>query len=147
MKTFSDALSCAPTVTESRLVMSVAEHLFEEGYRVRLEVSNMGQSIDVVATKNRWITAIEAKRRDWRRALQQCRAHVLVADYVAIALAQRSVPAELSQILHADGWGLLLYDSTQGEWRWEIRPRKNERVWQPQRRRFSDNMRKVGYAS
>lgn len=147
MKKSCDFPSQDPIITEFRMVCSVTEHLFGEGYRVRLEVSNMGQSIDVVATKNRWITAIEAKRTDWRRALLQCRAHLMVADFIVIALALKNVPTELSQTLHANGWGLLMYDSTSGEWRWEIKPRKNKRVWQPQRRRFSEHMRKVNYVT
>ncbi len=147
MKKSFDASSRDQTMTEFRLVCSVTKHLFGEGYRVRLEVSNMGQSIDVVATKNRWITAIEAKRTDWRRALHQCRAHLMVADFIVIALALKNVPSELMQMLHANGWGLLMNDSTSGEWRWEIKPRKNKRVWQPQRQRFSEHMRKVDYVT
>jgi hypothetical protein len=107
----------------------------------------MGQSIDVVATKNRWITAIEAKRSNWRRALEQCRAHALVADYIMVALALKKAPAELAEALRQRGWGLLMYDAGTEAWRWEIRPRRNDRIWHPQRRRFSENLRRVSYAT
>ena len=131
--------------SELRLVQSVVDHLVNEGYRVRLEVPNMGQSIDVVATKNRWITAIEAKTTDWRRALVQCRAHVLVADFITVALGLRKPPAALADALHQNGWGLLMFDQTTDAWRWEIRPKRNDRVWRPQRRRFSEGLRRISY--
>ncbi len=147
MKISSDPCEGDPCSSEFWLVCSVTKHLVEEGYRVRLEVSNMGQSIDVVATKNRWITAIEAKRHDWRRALEQCRAHMLVADYIVVALALRNAPSELSETVQRYGWGLLLYNRAFQAWGWDIKPRRNERVWLPQRRRFSASLKKVKYAT
>ena len=136
-----------PLGSEFSLVNSVTGHLQSEGYGVRLEVSNMGQSIDVVATRNRWVTAIEAKRSDWRRALVQCRAHVLVADYITVALGLKKPPAELVDALHDNGWGLLMLDQATDKWQWTIRPRKNDRIWGPQRRRFIHDLRKIGYAA
>ena len=147
MKRCSEPCLPDPPSSEFWLVNSVRDHLLAEGYQVRLEVSNMGQSIDVVATKNRWITAIEAKRSDWRRALVQCRAHVLVADFITVALGLRKPPAALADTLHQNGWGLLMFDQTTDAWRWEIRPKRNDRVWRPQRRRFSEGLRKVSHAT
>jgi hypothetical protein len=146
-KKLSKKDSITPESSEFWLVCSVTDFLVSQGYRVRLEVSNMGQSIDAVATRGRWITAIEAKRKNWRRALDQCRAHCLVADHIVVALAVKVVPPDLFRSLIANGWGLLIYDSSENKWRWEIRPKRNTRVWKPQRRRFVSSLRKVSYAS
>jgi hypothetical protein len=108
-------------LTEEAVVLSLASHLREEGYRIRLEVSNMGQSVDLVATRSRWVMTIEAKTSNWKRALHQCRAHALVADHIALALPLRNVPTELSEALHERGWGLIIYDLDANDWRWEIK--------------------------
>lgn len=133
--------------SEELLVSLITEYLAMDGYRVRHEVSNMGQSIDLVATKNRWITAIEAKRSHWRRALEQCKAHTLVADYIAVALPQQVAAEELNLYLEAEGWGLLLYESNTNRCYWEIQPKRNKRVWRPQRQQFAKDLKKVEYAS
>ena len=147
MQRSSNHANTNPEFNELRLVLSITEFLTESGYRVRLEVSNMGQSIDLVATKNRWITAIEAKRKDWGRALQQCRAHVLVADFIVIALAQKSIPTDLSEELIRNGWGLIMLDFSKDSWNWKIQPKKNRKVWKPQRERFAASMKEIAYAT
>ena len=145
MKKFSRNIITTPT--EYELVHSVTDFLYADGYKIRFEVSNMGQSIDILATKGRWITAIEVKRTDWKRALHQCQTHTLVADYVVLALALQSVSQELEGTLCENGLGLLLFDKATSLWNWELKPRQNSRVWKPQRQRFSIDFRKVDYAS
>ncbi len=136
-----------PASSELQLVFSVGEFLKSQGYKIRFEISNMGQSIDLVGIKNRWITAVEAKLNNWRRALVQCRAHESVADYIVIALAQKSVSSELDEELKANGWGLLLYNSVKDEWVWRVKPVRNQKIWKPQRKRFVESMKKVSYVS
>jgi len=59
-------------MSEHELVATLVSKLKREGFRVMTEVSNMGQSADIVAIKGRWVTLIEVKDRNWYRAIQQC---------------------------------------------------------------------------
>ena len=63
----SELFAATPLANEAALVDHVADFLRKRGYRVRLEVPNMGQSMDIAATKGRWLTAVEAKMRDWHQ--------------------------------------------------------------------------------
>lgn len=132
-----------PRHSESDLVAVLVDFLSEHGYRVRLEVPNMGQCADVVGTRNRWVTFIEAKTRDWARALEQCRAHESVADYVCLALAMKSVPERLREKLRATGYGLIICDVELGRCEWLVQPRRNEEVWLPQRRILAAAMKGI----
>jgi hypothetical protein len=129
--------------TERELVSLLVAFLSESGYRVRLEVPNMGQCADVVGTRNRWVTFFEAKTRDWSRALKQCKAHESVADYVCLAIAMRSVPERLRGQLEESGYGLIVCDMEQGRCEWSVMPRRNEDVWLPQRRRLAAAMKEI----
>lgn len=131
--------------TEAQLITKVADALRSEGYRVRLEVSNMGQSIDVVATRGRWVTAIEAKLRDWPRAVLQCRAHEAIADFICVAIATSDVPIGLADAAKAFGYGIIRYTIEAG-FEWVLRPRQNRLIWIPQRQRFAEAARSVSYA-
>lgn len=133
--------------SEYSLVCSITEFLSLEGYRVRLEVSNLGQSIDVVATNNRWVTAIEVKLCNWRRALEQCQAHTLVADFIVVAISQKKVPDELLSLLSDQGWGLLHYSEERRVWDWIAKPKLNSKIWKPQRKQFSQLLRTVKHVA
>ena len=129
--------------SESALVSALVEFLSEDGYRVRLEVPNMGQCADVVGTRNRWVTFFEAKIRDWSRAIEQCRAHESVADYVCLAVAMKSVPDRLRSELVESGYGLVVCDIAEGRCEWLVQPRRNPDVWLPQRRRLAAAMKDI----
>ena len=129
--------------SEAVLVRALSRYLIEKGFEVRSEVPNMGQAIDLVATKNGHITAIEVKRMDWVRALEQCRAHVVVADFIVIAIGLKSIPPKLSKSLHSRGWGLMMYDSIKDSWRPLSPPRKNQQVWGSQREVFVKNLMQI----
>lgn len=137
----------ANSLTEFDLVHSITGFLVSEDYKVRHEVSNMGQSIDIVATRGRWVTAIEAKKSNWKRAIQQCKAHTLVADYIVLALALKRIPSQLETILSENGWGLILLDNSLESWNWIIKPQINTKVWKPQRERFAVEFRKINYGN
>ena len=131
---------------ENEVVRQVTNLLMAEDYRVRHEVPNMGQSADIVATKGSWVTFIEAKVRDWRRALQQCVAHKQVADFICIAVAMESVSDALVVEIETRGYGLILCYPNNGRCEWIKPPRRNENVWRPQRQRLVSLMRKIEYA-
>ncbi|MCK6444962.1 MAG: hypothetical protein L6Q99_01080 [Planctomycetes bacterium] len=128
---------------EEELVHALSQFLVSTGYRVRHEVPNMGQSADLVATRGRWVTFVEAKMRDWRRALEQCRAHEQVADFVCIALLGARPSAELVREVESSGYGLVLVSPVDGECRWITTPARNRSVWQPQRRMLSESLRLI----
>lgn len=129
-------------MSEFELVAKLVKKLRREGFRVMTEVSNMGQSADVVACRGRWVTLIEVKRSNWSRAMEQCRAHEQVADYICIAIASASIPSKLEQEAVESGYGLLHY-RLNGRFEWIVKPRRNKRVWRPQRRHWSKARRRI----
>lgn len=131
---------------EAHIIRSLIQFLRGEGYRVRLEVPNMGQSADLVATRSRWVTFVEAKRRDWRRAMEQCRAHEPVADFICIALSLGKLSDTLLGEVRECGYGLIQCDAETLSCQWVVEPTRNGKVWGPQRRRVAIAMRAIEYA-
>lgn len=132
--------------SEAHLVGGLVRFLTDEGYRVRLEVPNMGQSADLVASRSRWLTFVEAKRHDWRRALEQCQAHEAVADYICVAISLHSVSNTLLEEAKDAGYGLILCDLDSRTCKWVLQPSRNTKVWPPQRRRLMAAMKAIDYA-
>lgn len=132
-------------VKESELVEDLTSFLSEQGYKIRTEVPSLGQSADVVATRGRWVTFIEVKVRDWQRAFQQCSAHLLVADYICIALGTKNISEAVRQGAIDRGIGLI-HVSTNSQCMWVVRPTLNAAIWKPQRKRLSQTMRIVQHA-
>ena len=132
-------------MTENDLTIQIEDFLQEQNYRIRFEVPNMGQSIDILASKNRWLTAIEAKIADWRRALYQCKTHELIADYICVAIATKNISEELQFETRKRGYGLIHFDRKRQRCTWVINPERNQKVWQAQRRKFSKNLRGIEY--
>lgn len=138
--------SVQDSVREHAVVRELVAFLRREGYRVRLEVPNMGQSADLVATRGRWAMFVEAKVADWRRALEQCRAHQQVADFVCVAIATLTPSASLLGEATRLGYGVIHCEPDSLRCRWALRPRLNKRVWPPQRRQWAKAIRAVSYA-
>ncbi len=133
------------TPSEHELVRRVTEFLTQDGYRVRLEVPTLGQSADILATRGRWMTLVEVKTSDWQRALEQCRAHELVADFVCVAIGTASAPEGLRNAALELGYGVIHCRRESSDCWWDMRPRLNRGVWRPQRERLTSVMRKIGY--
>lgn len=131
--------------SERSLTNITALFLTEEGYRVRAEVPNLGQSVDLVATKGRWVTFIEVKVKDWRKAIDQCRAHVLVADYICIALGTKKISEAAVAVSAKHNIGLI-HINHDGECEWFLKPKKNQAVWLPQRRQLAQELKAIEYA-
>jgi hypothetical protein len=106
----------------------------------------MGQSADVVAVKGRWITVFEAKRTDWKRALRQCEAHEIVADFVCLAVGSVGVNERLKTEVAKRGYGLVHFSPKNHELQWICKPVRNAKVWSPQREVWLSGSRKVRYA-
>lgn len=134
----------AQNISESVIVSDLVEFLHRGNYKVRLEVPNLGQSADVVATRGRWVTLMEVKVRDWRKAIEQCRAHLHVADYVCIVIATKGVSLRAKEEITKHGFGLIHYDAS-GQLEWVKRPSRNSTIWLPQRRVLSSKMKRISY--
>lgn len=130
-------------MSETLLVDRLSRFLSDDGYSVRLEVPNMGQSADVVATKNRWVMFVEAKLDNWRRALAQCTAHEQVADFVCVAIGTVSVSDDLKREAAARGYGVIHWSPKGGEFVWVLEPKRNVDVWKPQRERLARDLRRI----
>ena len=134
------------SLSEIQLVDYLVAMLRGEGYRVRTEVSTLGQSADVVAVRGRWVTIIEVKRNHWNRALQQCRVHEHVADFICVAIATRGLPPGLLSAATSSGYGILLFDAECCTFSWKLAPQRNGRVWRPQRLIWAKQLRRVRHA-
>jgi hypothetical protein len=133
-------------MSESELVSKLVKKLKREGFRVRTEVSNMGQSADIVATRGKWVTLVEVKTRNWSRAMEQCQGHQQIADFICIAIASVSVPNRLAELAKEAGYGLLHYRPDEEDFDWVVKPRRNTQVWLPQRKYWAKGRRRILYA-
>ena len=133
-------------IAESQLVRSVCEWLAHAGYVVRIEVPNMCQSADVVATRGRWVLVVEAKVGKWRRAMDQCLAHEQVADHIAVAIALESLPDTLLDSARERGYGIIHYRPSTARCKWVVRPVVNPHIWRPQRKVFSQKLAGISSA-
>jgi hypothetical protein len=128
---------------ENALVEILISFLKAEQFKVFLEVPNMGQSTDIVACKNRWLTFIEAKLHNWRRGIEQCVAHELIADFICLAVATVSISDDLKNIITTKGYGLIHCDPYSGICSYVIKPRQNKKIWLPQRNVLLKNLRSI----
>jgi len=128
---------------EAELIVRVVEMFRNAGCHVRREVPNMGQSVDIVATRGRCLIAIEAKRDNWRRAVRQCRAHLAVADLICIAIGTASVSPRLQELAGQLNYGIIHCPPSSTECLWVTKPRRNRNVWLPQRQFFQRRLTEI----
>jgi hypothetical protein len=121
---------------EAELIVRVIRLFADAGYRISREVPNMGQSVDIVAQTRREVITIEVKRSDWKRALDQCRAHRSVADFICVAIGSSRVSPQLSEAATRLNYGIIHCPPGSNECVWVTRPKRNYRVWEPQRQFF-----------
>ena len=145
MRTATDSSTVARVRSEELVVGAVVTLLRKEGYRVRREVPCMGSSIDIVATRGRWLTCVEVKVSAWQRALKQCFAHRLVADFLVIAVASPKITSRLIAIAAEHGIGVIHIDWVTTQASWALHPRAGEGVWLPQRRQLAAAVREIQY--
>lgn len=133
-------------MTEAKLVEKFTEFLKNNLYQVYTEVSNMGQSIDIVAIEisnmlnnieTYW--ALEVKLSDWKTAIKQCKAHTLVCDYCAIILGKEPSKKAIASIKEK-GLGLIIYRDE--KFKSLLLPKKND-CWKPQREEFIKKLKKI----
>lgn len=117
-------------IAEKAVVKQLVEQLIDKDTRIFLEVPSLGQSVDVAWISGEEITFIEAKVNDWRRALKQCEKHFLVADYIWIAVAMKTVNEALLDQARTLGIGVMHYKD--GLVLKCLDAKKNEKIWRPQ---------------
>lgn len=129
---------------ESTVVDNVSKALHARRFSVWHEVPNLGQSADIVAMKGSKIMMIEAKTYNWQRALQQCKAHEVVADYICIAIASKQISSKLYEFANYLGYGII-HVKTTNECLCELvlPPKRNKKKWQAQRLVLESNINKL----
>lgn len=122
-------------ISERDLADRVANFLVRAGGQVFAEVASLGQSADLVWIRHDEITFVEVKVNATRRAIEQCRAHELVADYICVATANKSVSQDNLSIVRELGYGLISCQLESGECGWLIEPRRLQKFWVPIRQK------------
>lgn len=135
--------SKASPQTEAELTQVVAEFLTREGFVVRAEVPNLGQSVDLVATHEHTLMLVEVKKSNWRRALKQCRAHHMVADYICIAIGQSKVSLSLQKEAELKGYGIIHCSPHAVTCSWIASPTRLFDFWNPERNRITTRLENI----
>jgi hypothetical protein len=131
--------------SEEEVIKLLVDELNLQNFKLVKEVPNMGQSVDLVAERDNQLTFIEGKISDWKRALIQCKAHELVADYIYIAIASVTVSESFLKEARNSGYGIIHCDPYTGTLNWVLRAKLNPKVWLPQREVFFSSLREIEY--
>ena len=103
-------------MTEQEMVHAASEYLRNGALRVAIGVPFMSQCIDLVFENRACeLVAVEFKRHDWRRAIMQCKTHLLGADLVYICMPERDPSLQLITLLEEYGIGLFMYSPSQDQ--------------------------------
>ena len=94
-------------IGEDVIMEGLVSHYEQTDREVFVEVPMLSKRIDVVLKKDDNIIAIEAKVRNWRRALQQAISYRLCADAVFIAIWKDFTHRVDRQLLVEYGVGLI----------------------------------------
>ena len=126
-------------MSEAMLVSRVLLFLRSFGFIPKCEVPSMGGKIDLVALNMRGdLFAIEAKISAVQRVLEQCEGHYLCADFICIAWGSKNVSPDLFTVCSERGYGIIHYPPS-GLCEWVIKPKRNHKIWKPQRRVLLNN--------
>lgn len=130
----------SPWASESELVQRVARFMTRDGGDLFREVAVLGQSADLVLHRNDLLTFIEVKINAIRRAVTQCRAHELVADFVCIAIGTKSISCKNLDLIDNLGYGLISCPGPDRECSWVLMPRRQQGNWGPAKRTVYQRM-------
>ena len=99
-----------PFYLELELVKPVVDYFKKQGYVVKREVRIGFCRADIVAFKNKTVTAVELKLNDWKKAIVQAKNYQLGTNYVYLAfplMKSYNVLRKTEAILEKEGIGLL----------------------------------------
>ena len=130
-------------LTENIFANKIVNYLKRKKYSVFIEIPNMGQSVDLVAQRGRWLTFVEVKLHNWNRALSQCKNHEIVADYIYVAIATKNVSDRFFEISERKGYGIFHYDLKRKKVSVVLEAKYNKSVWEPQRKILFEKYRKI----
>lgn len=131
-------------LTEQQLTEKLVWNFFNTN-KVWYEVPNMGQSVDVVVDLDGFLTFIEVKIKNWTKAIEQCMAHEIVADYIYIAIATKGVPKNFINEATTRGYGILHYNWDYQSWELIKKSVKNKNIWKPQRQVLDSKLKLMSY--
>jgi hypothetical protein len=117
----------AAKVTERRLVDVLVEHL-RKTRDVRREVPHYEKRIDVVAylSDADFVEGIEAKSRDWPRAVQQAMLNLTAVDFSYVALWTETAHRVDRNVLEEFGIGLIAVGTRWGDVEILVEARRSE---------------------
>ena len=99
-----------PFYLELELVKPVVDYFKKQGYVVKREVRIGFCRADIVAFKNKTVTAVELKLNDWKKAIVQAKNYQLGTNYVYLAfplMKSYNVLRKAEVIFEKEGIGLL----------------------------------------
>ena len=99
-----------PFYLELELVKPVVDYFKKQGYVVKREVRIGFCRADIVAFKNKTVTAVELKLNDWKKAIVQAKNYQLGTNYVYLAfplMKSYNVLSKAEVMLKKEGIGLL----------------------------------------
>ncbi|MHA1363290.1 MAG: hypothetical protein ACTSP1_12290 [Candidatus Freyarchaeota archaeon] len=96
-------------IFEGEIVLKVKSYFQNQKYSVYSEVPMLSRHIDLVCVKPNFkeIVAIEAKVKDWKKALKQAKTYRLCAHKVYVALWYEYIHRAKSELFDSFGVGLL----------------------------------------
>ena len=103
---------------ESELIRPVSDYFKNKGYKVRYEIRIGFCRADIVAFKDKKITAVELKLRDWKKGVIQAKNYQLGSNFVYIAMPLSKVYNVLRKAEHylkKEGIGLLIVNEKTSE--------------------------------
>lgn len=117
----------AEAVSERRLVDVLVE-FFRKKHKVQREVAHYDKSIDVVALdeSEQRLQAIEAKCKDWVRAVQQALLNLTAVDYSYVAIWSKTAHRIDRALLEEYGIGLISVGTKWGDVRVLVEARRSE---------------------
>jgi hypothetical protein len=99
-----------PFYLELELVKPVIDYFKNQGYIVKREIRIGFCRADIVAFKNKTVTAVELKLNDWKKAIVQAKNYQLGTNYVYLAfplMKSYNVLRKAEVTLEKEGIGLL----------------------------------------
>jgi len=132
-------------IKEEQIINLLSNNYINNDYEIFTEVPNMGQSVDLVLKKGRWLTFIEAKLSNWKRAIEQCRAHELVADFIYVAIASVNISDKLIKEAESNGYGIIHLNPYSNSIQVICKAKMNKRIWKSQRVFLNNQMKELQY--
>jgi len=112
--------------SEKRLVDVLTAH-YRKTHSVRREVKHYEKHIDVVTYCNqqKQVDAIEAKMRDWQRAIQQAILNLTAADFCYVAIWAEAAHLVQEAVLEEYGIGLIAVGTRWGDVDVRVKPKRS----------------------